>query len=25
LPTGGLNEAELKTFLDALYKRPIIR
>jgi len=25
LPTGGLNESELKTFLDTLYKRPVIR
>jgi len=25
LPTGGLNEGELKTFLKALYDRPIIR
>jgi hypothetical protein len=25
LPTGGLSDAELKTFLKALYDRPVIR
>lgn len=25
LPTGGLNDSELKAFLNTLYKRPVIR
>jgi hypothetical protein len=25
VPTGGLNDEELKAFLNTLYKRPVIR